>query len=409
MTAVMPQQPSFLKNYSSILLLLGGITLGSIAGYFLGERAAVLKPVGVIFLNLLFTAVVPMIFFAIASTFASLSSGKKFGRLISTMLLVFLGTILTAASLTLIGVSFFPFTGTIPMSDFVEMVQSRSAGEHLTELLTVGDFFQLLSRKSMLALIIFSILFGLSTANAGIKAAPFHHFLSAGYEVMKKLLSYIMKLAPVGLGAYFAYQVGVFGPQLFGTYASALALCYGICICYYGVMYSVYAYIAGGISGVKRFWLNNITPSATALGTCSSIATIPANLEAARRMGVPDHIGNLVLPLGATLHKNGSAIATIIKIAVIFAILQQPLAGVETILIALLVCLIVSIVEGGIPSGGYAGEMMIVAAYSFPPETLPVIMIIGTLVDPIVTLLNATGDNAAAMLVSRFSNQEQAG
>ena len=398
----MEQKPSFFQYYKSILLLLGGITLGSIVGLILRERVEIIKPIGDIFLNLIFTAVVPLIFFAIASAFANIESGKKFGRVIRIMLLVFLCTLPIAAFLAIVAVWLFQFAGDIPIAALTEKIQSQTVGQQITELLTVGDFFSLLSRKSMLALILFSVLIGLATANSGEKAADFHRFLNAGNEVMKKLLSYIMLLAPIGLGAYFAYQVGVFGPKLFGAYASALALCYGFCVFYFVVLFSFYAFIADGFNGIKRYWTNNIIPSATALGTCSSIATIPANLEAAKKMQIPDPISNIVVPLGATLHKDGSSISSIIKIAVVFAILHKPLTGIDTILIALGVSVIVSIVEGGIPSGGYAGELMVVAAYGFPIEVLPVVMIIGTLVDPIVTLLNATGDTVATMLVSKF-------
>ena len=393
----------FFQYYKNILLLLGGITVGSIVGLILKERVILVKPIGDIFLNLIFTAVVPLIFFALSSAFANIDRGQKFGRVIRIMLLVFLSTLLIAAFIAILFVWLFPFRGDIPIAALTEKIQSKTIGEQITELLTVNDFFNLLSRKSMLALILFSMLTGVATSHAGEKGEYFLKFLNAGNEVMKKLLSYIMLVAPIGLGAYFAYQTGIFGPKLFGAYASALAVCYGAVIFYYVVFFSLYAFIAGGFSAVKTYWRENIIPSATALGTCSSIATMPANLEASKRMGIPEQIGNIVVPLGATLHKDGSSISSIVKIAVVFAILHKPLAGIDTVLIALGISVIVSIVEGGIPSGGYAGEMMVVAAYSFPIEVLPVVMIIGTLVDPVVTLANATGDTLAAMMVTRFS------
>src|SRR5207237_8140079 len=117
-----------------------------------------------------------------------------------------------------------------------------------------------------------------------------------------RFLLLIMKLAPVGLGAYFASQVGTLGPQLLGSYAKALGVCHGVCLFTYVVWFSVYAFIAGGWKAVKVYWRNNIAPSATAIGTCSSIATIPVNLMAANNMRIPPYIGNIAIPLGATLH-----------------------------------------------------------------------------------------------------------
>jgi Na+/H+-dicarboxylate symporter len=212
-----------------------------------------------------------------------------------------------------------------------------------------------------------------------------------------------MKLGPIGLGAYFAYQVGVFGPQLFGTYARSLGVYYGVGAFYYVIFFSLYAFIAGGSKGFNIFWRSNIVPSATAIGTCSSIATIPANLEACKKMGVPDYIANVTIPLGATLHKDGSSISSIIKMAVVFAMFGKSFSSADIIIVALGMTILVSIVEGGIPNGGYVGELLFISAYGFPPEALPAAMIIGTLVDPMATLLNATGDNACAMLVTRFT------
>jgi len=208
---------------------------------------------------------------------------------------------------------------------------------------------------------------------------------------------------PLGLGAYFAYQVAVFGPSLFGTYAHTMGIGYGVSIFYYLVIFSVYAFIAGGVKGLKRYWENNIIPSATAVGTCSSIATIPANLDAAKKMGVSDALAGIIIPLGGTLHKEGSSISSILKMAVVFAMFGKSFNSPETILLALGMSVLVSIVEGGIPNGGYVGEMLFISAYGFPPEALPPAIIVGTLIDPVATLLNATGDTVAAMLICRFA------
>jgi Na+/H+-dicarboxylate symporter len=285
---------------------------------------------------------------------------------------------------------------------FDAAMQKPGIGDQITQLLTTDDFYQLLSRKSMLALIIFSVLIGFSAMNAGDKGKPFRDFLNSANEVLIKLLLIIMKVAPFGLGAYFAYQVGTIGPQLFGTYAKAMALYHGVGIFYFVVFFSLYAFLAGGARAVKLYWKNNIVPSATAIGTCSSIATIPANLDAAKKMGIPGYISSRVIPLGAPLHKDGSAISSVTKIVTVFAMFHKPLAGIDTIGIALAISVVVSIVEGGIPNGGYIGELLVISAYGFPPEAVPAVMIIGTLVDPFATILNATGDTVAAMLITRI-------
>lgn len=394
---------SFYQNYKGIIWLVVGIILGSLAGWLFGEKVKVLKPIGDIFLNLLFTAVIPLVFFSIASAIGSLKETGKLSKMMAVMTIVFLGTVIISALLTILAIRLFPIHETLVKATLTESMDKKPFGEQLTALLTTSEFFELLSRKSMLAMIIFSVLTGFATLRSGETGAAFSRFLLAGNEVFKNVFIIIMKLAPVGLGAYFAYQVGVFGPQLFGTYARSLGLYYGTGAFYFVVLFTVYAFIAGGVAGIKRYWKNNVIPSATAIGTCSSIANIPANLVAAEKMGIPTYIANVTIPLGATLHKDGSSISSIIKMAVVFALFGKGFDSMETISIALGMTILVSIVEGGIPNGGYVGELLFISAYGFPPEALPPAMIIGTLVDPMATLLNSTGDTVAAMLVSRFT------
>lgn len=399
----MTKKSGFLASYSGIFWLLGGIVAGSILGLVLGKKVEVIKPLGDIFLNLLFTAVIPLVFFAIASAIAGIDQSKKLGRVMGIMVAVFLGTVLISAFLTIVAVWLFPIHQNIELAAATEKAEEGNFGQQLVQLVTTGEFYELLSRRNMLAFIIFSFLIGYASLRSGEAGKPFRDFLNSGNEVFKNLLILIMKLAPVGLGAYFAYQTGVFGPQLFGTYAKSLAVYYGFGLFYFVVFFSIYAFIAGGVPAIRTYWKNNIIPSLTALGTCSSIATIPVNLYAAEKMCVPAHIRNVVVPLGAPLHKDGSSVSSIIKIAVLFAMFGKDFTGINTVFIALGITVIVSIVEGGIPNGGYIGELLVISIYGFPPEALPAVMIIGTLVDPLATLLNATGDTVSGMMVARFS------
>lgn len=387
-----------------MIWLITGIVAGSIAGMVLGKSAEIIKPIGDIFLNLLFVAVIPLVFFAISSAIANLQGAQKLSRIMGVMAAVFVGTVIVAAIITIVAMWLFPVHQTLLSSaDTVAQAGSKKlSGDDITQLFTTSDFFQLLSRKNMLALIIFAILVGFGTLRAGEKGRVFAKALNSGNEVFKNVFIIIMKPAPIGLGAYFAYQVAVFGPSLFGTYAHTLGVGYGVSIFIYAVIYSIYAFIAGGVKGIKRYWENNIIPSATAVGTCSSIATIPANLDAAKKMGITDVIAGITIPLGGTLHKDGSSISSILKMAVVFAMFGKGFDSPGVILIALGMTVLVSVVEGGIPNGGYVGELLFISAYGFPSEALPPAIIIGTLIDPIATLLNATGDTVAAMMVNRF-------
>lgn len=392
-----------LKNYSGIILLLFGIAVGSIIGIVAPNIVNYIKPLGDIFLNLLFVSVVPLVFFAVSNSIASLEQQSKFGKIMVTMAFTFLFFILTAAVFTICAVYLFPVSGVSGSSEAIEeAANSDSWGNRIVGFFTVGEFTQLFSRQNMLALLIFAFMTGFSARKAGEKGQIFRSFIASGYEVMKELLLLIMKVAPIGLGAYFAYQVATLGPQLFGFYAKPLGLYYIAGVVYFLVFFSLYAFMAKGQNGVKSFWTNAIYPTLTALSTCSSFATMPANLQAASKIGVPSQISNIVIPIGTTLHKNGSSMSSIIKIYVVFLIIGRDFFDPMNLLLALGITVFVSIVAGGIPNGGYIGEMLMISVYKLPQEAIPAVMIIGTLVDPLATVLNAVGQLVASMFVSRF-------
>ncbi|UFK98444.1 dicarboxylate/amino acid:cation symporter [Kaistella faecalis] len=396
-----------LKNYSGIILLLSGIIAGSFIGIFFPAAVTYLKPLGDIFLNLLFVSVVPLVFFAVSNSIASLEQQSKFGKIIFSLIFTFLLFIIIAALFTIAAVWLFP-TEALPSTspETIDTGTDATWGDRIVSFFTVGEFTELFSRKSMLALLIFAFLTGTAVRKTGDSGAAFRQFLASGYEVMKELLLIVMKAAPIGLGAYFAYQVATVGPQLFGFYAKPLGLYYVAGTVYFLLFFTIYAFMAKGKDGVQKFWKNNIYPSLTAISTCSSFATMPANLQAAAKIGVPDAIANIVIPIGSTLHKNGSSMSSIIKIYVAFLIIGENFFDPMNLLLAIGITIFVSIVAGGIPNGGYIGEMLMISVYQLPVEAIPAVMIIGTLVDPLATVLNSTGDTVAAMFVTKISGEK---
>lgn len=394
---------SFFKNYGFSLSLLAAMLIGSTLGMVFGERAQAVKPLGDIYLNLLFTVVVPLVFFSISSAVAGMSDTRRLGKILGVMMLFFIGTGIISALLMVIGVQFFdPARGlTIQLTSASDGGAGSVAGR-IVQAFTVSDFGELLSRKNMLALIVIAMLVGLAALTSGKKGEAFREWLASGNEVMMRVIRCIMIYAPIGLGAYFAYLAGVFGPQLLGAYARAMLLYYPMALFYFFAGFSFYAYLGAGGRGVKVFWQNIIPVALTAFGTGSSVATIPANLDAAKRLGIPEDIREVVIPIGATIHMDGSCLSAILKIAVLFGVFgMPPLAGAGTIALAVGIALLSGTVMSGIPGGGFLGELLIVSLYGFPPEALPVVAMIGTLVDPPATMVNAAGDNVAAMMVAR--------
>lgn len=398
----------FLQNYGSIILLIVGIILGSILGIYLPSMVLYIKPIGDIFLNLLFVAVIPLVFFAISSSVANIEGTNQLGKIIGAMTGVFLMGVLISACATIAVLYFFPLDAPVVPTgaEILDNNPDDTWSDKMVRFLTVSEFGKLLSRENMLALVIFSFLVGIATRKSTAVAQPFLAFLNAGNEVMKNLLILIMKISPIGLGAYFAYQVSSLGPQLFGFYAKPLGLYYLFGTCYFFVGFTVFAFIANGKYGITSYWKNNIVPTLTALGSCSSLATMPANLLAAKKIGVPDTIANVVIPLGTTLHKQGSSISSIFKIYVAFLLIGKDFFDPMTLVMSLGITVLVSVVAGGIPNGGYIGEMLMISVLDLPIEAVPAVMIIGTLVDPLATILNSTGDTVASMLVTKFTGNK---
>ena len=397
------KQP-FLRNYAFSIILVASISFGALLGVLLQEKSVLLKPFGDVFLNLLFTSVVPLVFFSISSAVAGITNAERLKKIMIYMILIFAATGIISSVLMIAAVKIYPPAQGFHIALPNASVEKIKVSEAIVKAFTAPDFSDILSKKNMLALIIFSLLLGLGAAKAGEKAKPFIHFLEAGSEVMMKVISIIMLYAPVGLAAYFAYLVGTFGPQLLGTYVRVAALYYPLALLYFFFGFSFYTYLSGGKEAIKTFWSNIIPPALTAWATGSSVATIPANLEAARRFGVPKDIREVVIPIGATIHMDGSCLSAILKIALLFGIFGMNFSGPLTLLTAVGIALLSGTVMAGIPGGGFIGEMLIVTLYGFPVEALPIISMVGTIVDPPATMVNSTGDTVASMFLARVLN-----
>lgn len=391
-----------LRAYRFSMILLVAILLGALVGLLFGEDATVLKPLGDVFINLLFMIVVPLVFFSISSSVANMESMKRLGKIMSSMIIVFIITGIIASVVMLVAVTIYP-PGEGVSIDLVtpETTEDLSLSDQLVKTFTVPDFVNLMSRSNMLALILFAVLIGFGTGLTGESGKSFGRFLSSGSEVFMKVIKLVMYYAPIGLFAYFATLIGDFGAALLGDYAKAIVIYYPVAILYFLIGFTLYAFIAGGKLGVIKFWKNILTPAATAFGTGSSFATLPVNLTAAKNIGVPKDIRETVLPLGATIHMDGSCLSAILKIAFVFGVFNMDFSGIGTFLTAIGISLLSGVVMSGIPGGGFIGEMLIVTLYGMPMQALPMISAIGVVVDPPATMVNATGDTVASMLVTR--------
>lgn len=399
---------TFLNGYGFSMLLLLSIIAGGFGGAWMGPDAQVLKPLGDIFLNLMFTVVVPLVFFCISSSVASVNEFQRLAKIIISMLGVFLFMGLIAAIYMLIVSLFFSFDKGLSTSSIGLEVLKNSAqmliptDHHLTQLLTVSDFPQLFLRENMLALIIFSFLLGCAVSATGEKGKPLLHFLQSGMAVFLKLTNIIMLYAPIGFFCFFAVLIGQWGNEFVGAYYRIGVIYYAATTFYFLVFFTGYVILAK--KNIRVFWKNIIAPSITSVATCSSAASLPVNLEAMEKMEVTPDVYQTVIPLGTIIHKQGSIMGGIIKILFLLALFHVPFAGYQTWLLMIFTALLVGTVMGAIPSGGMLGEMLIVSIYGFPPQALMLIAVISLMIDPPATLLNVTGNSVASLLTARCLN-----
>lgn len=395
------KKQSIWEAYKFSIILLGAIFIGSIVGIQMGEKATVFKPFGDLFINGMFMVVVPLVFVTISSSIAGMNDMKRLGKILKTMLITFVGTGMVAAVYVFITVKVFPPAEGVSLAmPAAEALKPFQTGDQIVAAITVTDFPELISRKNMLPLIIFSIVFGICTNMIGEKGKVIARGLDALSEVFLKIVGLLMYYAPIGLGAYFAALIGEHGKELLGSYARAMAVYYPLCLVYMFTAFPLYAWISGGMEGVRRLKYV-VSPAVTAVATQSSIATLPVNLEACEKIGVPKDIREIILPIGATAHMDGTVLSSILKISFLFGIFQVPFEGAGTYASALLLSIAGGVVMSGVPGGGLIGEMFIVTMYGFPAEAFPIIATIGYLVDPFATMINASGDTIASMLVTR--------
>lgn len=403
-----------LSNYKSTIILLVSIIIGAIVGFIFKEKATVLSPLGDIFLNLLLVVITPLIFLTITTSISKMKSPKRLGKIVGATFLVF---IITSIIAVLIGFASTYFIKLVKPEDGEKIKQSlqETTDEETQEneeigilkrtasLLTVNDFTKLLSKDNIIALLVFSIIFGLAINITGEKAKPVVDFLESANEIINNVVKLIMYYAPIGLGCYLAALVGSFGEMIVVGYLKTFVIYTIVSILYYLIIYSIYAFVAGGKKGIRLYWKNVLPATATALGTCSSAASIPVNIECSKKIGVPEDVAETAIPLGTSFHKDGSIIGSVFKIMFLVCLFGMNVSTGTGILGILAIALVSTLLVTAVPiGGGTISEMLIITMLGCPTVALPILTIIATIIDAPATMLNVVGDTASSMMISKI-------
>lgn len=393
---------AMLKKNRFLITMLLGIVLGIVVG-LCWPGATVLETLGTIFINAMFCVVVPMVFLSIASAIANMQSIKHAGRVMGVTLAVFSVTCAIAAVVMYIVARLIPFTAQYE-AQAGEIDEVLGVGDMIVNFLTKPDFVELLSRRAILPLIVAAILFGFGVQMSGGRENKVAQALSNLTGILMNVVKIVSYYAPIGFFGFFASLTATYGPQLIGDYGKTVLIYYIMCFVYMFVFYPLYARFGGGKPGVKAMFSHLLKPAATAFGTCSSVATIPANMEACKETGVPDDVAELVVPMGATMNMDGSAMSAIMKVAFLFGLFGQNF-GTGRALLAIVVAVFSSVAMSGIPGGGGTGELVLCTVF-FPDQlavAYPIALALGNLVDPPATMINAAGDYVSSFIVARFT------
>ena len=408
---------SFLKNYGFLILMLTGIVAGGIVGAIWpavkevvdGETvvvvkgATVLEPLGTVFLNLMFCIAVPTVFCSIASAIANMQSAKRAGKIMGVTIATFLVTAAIAAVITYIVVRLIP-----PVTGEYDLIEGEVGGtlgvaDMIVNFFTKPDFTELWSRKAILPLIVAAVLFGFGVQAAGGAETKTAKLLEDVTNCIMKTFKIITYYAPIGFFGFFAYLIAYHGSDLIGDYGRALVIYYVLSFVYMFISFPLYARFGGGKGAARVMFSKLFRPAAMSFGTCSSVATIPTNMEVAEETGISKDVSNIVVPLGATMHMDGSAMAAIIKVAFLFGMFGQDFTTGRAIL-AIIVAVFSSVAMSGIPGGGGTGELVLCSIF-FPEHlavAFPIALALGNLVDPPATMVNSAGDYVVSFIVARY-------
>jgi Na+/H+-dicarboxylate symporter len=383
-----------------LLAVLAGILLHNQAGFV----NTYIKPIGIIFLNLLKFIVVPLVLFSIMAGILSMNDISKVGRLGFRALLYFMGTTLFAVTLGLVVPSL--LKGFLPLIHIdtgtaVENIEvpRQSVMEQLVNMFP-SNVITPVSSMAMMQVIVIALFFGIAMVHVGEKGEMARKVTLSFNDVVCKILEYIMALAPIGVFCMLTPVVVDNGPAVLGSYAALLGLAYLCFAVHAGIVYSSTVGLLGGISPLKFF--KNMQPAMLfAFSSDSSVATLPYTMQCTERMGVSKEIGRFVLSLGATINMDGVAIYLGVASVFMAACCGIDLTMSQYMAIAF-ASTVASIGTPGIPGGSLALMAMVFASAGIPVECVAVAAGIDRIIDMGRTVMSVTGDASCAVVMQRM-------
>lgn len=388
------------------------LVLAVIAGILLGNHAdfvnSYIKPIGIIFLNLLKFIVVPLVLFSIMAGILSMNDVSKVGKLGLRALLYFMATTLFAVTLGLVVPSL--LKGILPTIHISTAATAETIDTpHLSVMDQIVNMFPSnilapVSSMAMMQVIVIALFFGIAMVHVGEKGEMARKVTLSFNDVVCKILEYIMALAPIGVFCMLTPVVVDNGPAVLGSYAALLGLAYLCFVIHAGVVYSSAVKFLGGLSPLK-FFKGMQSAMLFAFSSDSSVATLPYTMQCTEKLGVNKDIGRFVLSLGATINMDGVAIY--LGVASVF---MANCCGIDLTMGQYMAIAFASTVASigtpGIPGGSLALMAMVFASAGIPVECVAVAAGIDRIIDMGRTVMSITGDASCAIVMQKKVGQK---
>ena len=403
------------KKMSLPMQILTALILGIVVGlicYFAGLgdfTASYLKPFGDIFVNLLKFIVVPVVLFSMIDGILSMGDMKKVGSVGIKTVVYFLCTTAIACVIGLVLANIFNSAGLFPnLADAAQSAEyeAKEYGGFMSTLVSIfpTNMWQSFSNANMLQVIVIALFFGGSIMAAGEKAKLCRDIVSSFYSVIEKLMGFVISLAPIGVFTYMAWVVATQGASILGSLALVLLCAYIGYIIHAVVVYSVSAKAFAGINPIT-FFKGAAAAMIFAFTSTSSAATLPVSKECADNMGAEGDISSFVLPLGATINMDGTAIYQCVATVFLASCAGMHLTISQMVLVVVTATL-ASIGTAGVSGAGMIMLAMVLEAIGIPVSYIGLIVAVDRLFDMGRTCLNVTGDIACSLCVTKWESKK---
>ena len=397
--------PSLLARVPLWQRILVGLVLGVAVGMLFKSTAQALVPVGTLFLNAIKMLIVPLVFISLVAGITAMSDSAKLGRISVKTIAIYLITTAFAVSIGLaFGTLFSPGEGMhMVASGSAEAKQAPSLVQILVGLVPTNPVTAF-AEGNILQIIVFAIALGVSMNLVGEKAAPAIRLFDSLAEVLYKLTDLVMRFAPIGVFALIAGVVASHGIEVLLPLAGVIGVIYLASIAH---MLLVYGSLIGGLARLSplRFFRGIAPALAVAFSTSSSSGTLPVSIECARKnLGVSQGVAGFVLPVGATINMDGTAIYQGVLALFIAQAFGIDLSAGQYLMI-ILTATLASVGTAGIPGAGLIMLGLVLSSVGLPLEGVALIAGIDRILDMARTTVNVTGDLMTTTLVARSENE----